>query len=50
MEKMFDDLEILERWYKSSIINIDEYFKIKSSIVDFYNPKKKQNNEDDLPF
>lgn len=50
MEQLFKDLEVLEKWYNSSILNIDEYFQIKSSIVDFYNPKKQENKENELPF
>lgn len=50
MDKMFEDLEILERWYTQGIIDINHYYTIKSSIIDFYNPKKKNSNGGDLPF
>jgi len=46
---MFRDLEILENWFNNGIINLDTYYKIKSSIVDFYKPKSKE-KEGDLPF
>lgn len=49
MDNFYRDLQILENWYNNSIINLEEYFKIKSSIVDFY-LKHKENEEGDLPF
>ena len=48
MEKMFKELDILESFYNRNIINLEEYFKIKSSLIDSYRPKPEQN--DDLPF
>ena len=48
MEYMFKNLDILESWFNNGIINLDQYFKIKSSIIDYYRPKKEENG--DLPF
>lgn len=50
MEELFRDIETLENWYNNSIINLEEYLKIKSNIVDFYKPKNETTEENDLPF
>ena len=48
MEDMFKEIEILERWFNNGIVNLEQYYRIKSNIVDFYNPR--DNTEGDLPF
>ena len=48
MEQLFKELEFIESLYNRNIINLEEYFKIKSSIVDYYKPK--EDNKGDLPF
>lgn len=49
-KEMFEDLEVLEKWYKNNIINLEKYFELKSSIVDFYTPKKDKVTGDNMPF
>lgn len=49
IEEMFKNIDILEDFYNKGFINIEEYLKIKSNIIDFY--KNKENKDDgDLPF
>ena len=50
MEALFKEMLILENWYNNGIINLEDYLKIKSNIVDYYKPKNKQTDVDDLPF
>lgn len=50
MDKMFRDLEIIENWFNNGILNLDEYYKIKSNIVDFYKPKTEKKQDEELPF
>ena len=47
---MFKELDILERWYNLNFVNVEQYFQIKSSIVDFYRPKNKETKEGEMPF
>ena len=49
--ELFEDLEILEKWYKKGILLLEDYFKLKSSIVDWYREQEiKKNDEDYIPF
>lgn len=48
MDKMFEELDVIESFYNRNIINLEEYLKIKSSLIDSYKPKSKENG--DLPF
>lgn len=48
MENLFRNLDILESWYNLNIIDLDEYLRIKSNIVDVYRNEPKEDNK--LPF
>lgn len=51
MGALFDNLEILEKWFTNGVVKLDDYFKLKSNLVDYYVNKKKENKDDgDLPF
>lgn len=51
MEDLFDNLEILEKWFNNGVVKLDDYFILKSNLVDYYVNKKKENKDDgDLPF
>lgn len=48
MEDMFKEIETLQCWFNNGIVNLEQYYQIKSNIVDFYKPC--DNTEGDLPF
>lgn len=50
MEHLFKDIAVLENWYDNGIINLEDYLKIKSNIVDFYKPKTETYESNELPF
>lgn len=52
IEDLFKNLEILEEWWKKGFIDgIDNYFRMKSQIVDFYRNLSQENQANgDLPF
>lgn len=49
MKDMFNDLEILERWYKNDYVTLDMYFQIKSRIIDV-NKERLIADSEELPF
>lgn len=50
IEEMFKNIDILEDFYNKGFINIEEYYKIKSNIIDFYKKYKENKDDGDLPF
>ena len=48
MGELFNEINILERWWVNGVITLEDYLKIKSNLVDFY--KKNYEHGDDLPF
>ena len=50
MEELFNSIDILEKWWNNGIISLEDYLKIKSSLVDYYRPHQEKESEDDLPF
>lgn len=42
MGALFDNLEILEKWFVNGVVKLDDYFKLKSNLVDYYVNKKKK--------
>ena len=50
MEDLFKDIDKLEEFFNKKFITLEEYMKIKSNIVDYYKPKFKNSEYDDLPF
>ena len=50
MEELFNDLDFLEKLFTKGIINLEDYFKIKSSLVDYHKNNLNKSNDDDLPF
>lgn len=50
MEELFKDIDKLEEFFNKNFITLEEYLKIKSSIVDSYKPNFKNSEYDDLPF
>lgn len=47
-EELFKNIEILEKWYEMSIINLQQYYKLKSNLIDCF--LKKPFSAEDLPF
>lgn len=49
MEELFKDIDKLEEFFDKNFITLEDYFKIKSNIIDYYKPIKNS-EEDNLPF
>lgn len=45
-EELFNNLDVLEKWYELNIVNLEEYMKLKSNVIDIF--RHKLNEE--LPF
>lgn len=50
MEDLFKDIDKLEEFFNKNFVNLEEYMKIKSNIVDYYKSEFKYSDEEDLPF
>ena len=50
MKDMFNELEILERWYNNDYITLDMYFQIKSRIIDVNKEKINCKDSEELLF
>ena len=49
-DEFFEYLHTLEKWYNLNILNLSDYMKIKSNIVDVFMNNTKKQDDDDLPF
>ena len=47
-EELFKNIEILEKWLEMSIINLKQYYKLKSNLIDCF--MNKPFSSEDLPF
>lgn len=50
IEAMFSLIESIEQMYKIDIINLEDYYKLKSNIVDKYQELNKKQCNEELPF
>lgn len=47
-EELIKNIEVLEKWYEMSIINLKQYYKLKSNLIDYF--MNKPFSSEDLPF
>lgn len=49
-EKLFKYLDEVEDLFDNGFINLDEFYKIKCNIIDYYKNMNQIENDSDLPF
>ena len=47
-EELIKNIEVLDKWFEMNIINLKQYYKLKSNLIDCY--LKKPFSSEDLPF
>ena len=50
IKDIFNELDILERWYNNDYITLNMYFQIKSTIIDVNKEKLIPKDSEELPF
>ena len=47
-EELIKNIEVIDKWFEMNIINLKQYYKLKSNLIDCY--LKKPFSCEDLPF
>lgn len=50
IKDMFNELEILEKWYNRDYVTLEMYFQIKSRIIEVNKEKLNLKDDNELPF